>query len=134
MDFRELSIPIHEHLGLVIEADENPSRVLMPLKDDVRGAVAPVHGGLLSLLCDVACAATLGGGYDPTTHIPVSTDLQVKFFRQPKEGPLVATGTVTHAGRTLVVAECVVEDGLGRQVARGSGTYLLVGGFHDHAG
>lgn len=134
MDFREVPIPLHDHLGLQIDVGP-PTRVTMPLGEQVRGAVAPIHGGVVATLVDVACAAALDhSSYDPTVAVPVSTDLSVKFFRQPKESPLVAEATVVHRGSRLMVAECVITDALGRQVARGSGTYMVVTGFGSLSG
>ncbi|MGZ6792454.1 MAG: PaaI family thioesterase [Mycobacteriales bacterium] len=127
-DFREIHVPFHEHLGLVI--DQAGARVTMELGEHVRGPVAPVHGGVVASLVDVACGMAVDpDSYDPTVSVPVSTDLSVRFFRQPKASPLVAQATVVHQGRTVVSVECVVTDGLGRQVARGSGTYMVMTGF-----
>jgi uncharacterized protein (TIGR00369 family) len=133
-DFRDLPIPFHDYLGLQFVKDGSPSRVELDLGDHVKGAVAPLHGGVLATLIDCACGAAAGSGLtDPTTQVPVSTDLTVRFLRQPKESPLVAEATVVHAGRSALLIDCTVTDGTGRQVGRGSGSYRIVTGFHDQA-
>ena len=127
------AVPLNDFIGLVVEkdgSDGTPSRVVFPLSDAVRGAVAPLHGGLVATIIDTACAAAIGRStYDSATTIPVSTDLTVRFFSQPRQSPVVAIGTVVHRGRQLVSVECVVEDGAGRTIARGHGTYMLIQGF-----
>ena len=133
-DFRDVMIPLHDYLGLRFVQDGSPSRVEIDLTESTRGAVAPLHGGVLATLIDVACGAAVSGGCDPTTSVPVSTDLSVRFLRQPKASPLVAEASVVHAGRSAMIVDCVVTDGDGKQVGRGSGTYRIITGFHEHAG
>lgn len=133
-DFRDVKIPLHDYLGLRFVQDGSPSRVELDLAECTRGAVAPLHGGVLATLIDVACGAAVAGGFDPTTSVPVSTDLSVRFLRQPKTSPLVAEASVVHAGRSAMIVDCVVTDGNGKQVGRGSGTYRIITGFHEHAG
>jgi uncharacterized protein (TIGR00369 family) len=133
-DFRELPIPLHDYLGLRFVKDGSPSRVELDLTESTRGAVAPLHGGVLATLIDVACGAAATGGFDVTTSVPVSTDLSVRFLRQPKGSPLVAEASVVHAGRSSMVIDCVVTDAEGRQVGRGSGSYRIITGFHEHGG
>jgi uncharacterized protein (TIGR00369 family) len=128
----EHRIPLQDYIGLTVERMGTPSRVVVPLTDHVRGAIAPAHGGVLATMIDVACAAsigqeTYGGGF------PVSTELSVRFYSQPKQSPLIAEGQVVHRGSRIIGVECVVRDGLGRQVARGSGSYMLLSDFGDLA-
>ena len=89
---------------------------------NLRGAV---HGGILATLADVACAAAIGP-FDYSTEIPVSTELHVRYFGQPQTSPLVAEAQIVHRGKRLIAAECVIRDADGRQVARASGTYVIV--------
>ena len=136
MDFSDIPIPFHDYLRLRVEADGSPSRVVLELGEHVRGAVAPLHGGVLCTLLDVACGAAVGGtgGYDRTTTVPVSTSLTVDFLAQPRSGPLVASARVAErVGEELHVAG-EVADGGGWVIGRASGTYRLVTGFGGHGG
>lgn len=133
--YRTESIPLQDFLGLRVVTAGSPSRLELDLTDNVRGAVAPLHGGALTTLIDVACGfAAAAGLTDHDTQVPVSTDLTVRFLRQPKSSPLVAAAEVVHAGRSAVLVDCVVTDGDGRQVGRGTGSYRIVTGFHDQGG
>jgi len=134
VDFRDIPVPFHDYLGMRLEVDGSPSRVVMDLGDHVRGAVAPLHGGVLCSLLDIACGAAVGGSqdYDATTTLPVSTSLSVDFLAQPRSGPLVATGRIAErVGDTLHVAG-EVADGGGWVIGRAQGTYRLVTGFGGH--
>lgn len=125
-------IPLQSFLGLKVVQRGSPSRLEMPLTEEVRGVVAPLHGGALATLIDVASGfAAATGIADDGSQMPVSTDLTVRFLRQPKASPLVAQAEVVHGGRSAVLVDCVVTDGEGRQVGRGTGTYRIVTGFHD---
>jgi uncharacterized protein (TIGR00369 family) len=125
--------PLHRVLGLCIERDgsaDSGSRVVLPLGDHARGAVAPLHGGVLATLIDVACATAIDpSSYDPTTRLPVSLDLSVRYFRQPKSSPVVAEARVINQGSKLIHIECDVTDAEGRLLAHGGGSYMMVDGF-----
>ena len=130
---RLYNIPFHDFIGLEVERFDGGSRVTVPLTDAVRGGVAPLHGGIVATLVDVSCAVAIGRTWDPSVEIPVSTDLQVRFYGQPKVSPVVAEAQVVHRGKKIIGVECVVADGNGRQIARGSGSYMIVPGFGELA-
>ena len=90
-------------MGLQL-AQLKPTTVLkMELTDDVRGpAPGTIHGGMLATLADVASAASLWESVDYGTELPVTTDMHVRYYRQPRSGPLAAEATVVHRGRRLL--------------------------------
>ena len=85
-----------------------------------------VHGGYAATLIDSAtgCAVQtkLAGGIGYGT-----IELKVNFVRKIDEavGRLLCTGTVIHAGRTMLTAEARVLDEKGKLYAHGSGTFLV---------
>ena len=56
------TLPLQAFLGLQVVRRGSPSRLEMPLTDEVRGAVAPLHGGALTTLVDVACGFAAAAG------------------------------------------------------------------------
>ena len=54
----------------------------------------------------------------------LTASFNVYFTRPASEGDLRATGSVVHRSRNLIVADSVVLDAQGRQVARGSGSFM----------
>lgn len=120
--------PVHERLGLTVAQQEIGSVVLtMELSKDIEGsAPGTVHGGVLATLADAACAVCLNGHYDMTAELPVTTDIHVRYYRQPQAGPLKAEARVVHRGRRLMSSECAVLDAGDRVLIRSTATYMLV--------
>jgi uncharacterized protein (TIGR00369 family) len=128
------SIPLHGFLGIHIAAQGGGrSRIELPQTDKARGYVAPLHGGVVAILVDIACAATLSDLFDVSVEIPVSTDLHVRYFRQPRAWPIRAEGQLTNRGRTTLDVECVLRDGNDAELARAYGTYVIVRDFGKNA-
>ncbi len=88
-----------------------------------------VHGGYVATLIDSAlgCAVQtkLGRGVGFGT-----IELNVNYVRKlvAETGRLVCTGTVLHAGRTMLTAEAKVAGPDGKLYAHGSGIFLVYPG------
>jgi len=119
------------HLGVEVE-DAAPGRVRLrvPVRDELRNAPgAPVHGGVLSALVDMAVGGALAtlheaseGGVGQAT-----LDLNVSFIGAATAGAVVAEGRILKRGRTIAFGEATVTDEAGRLLAAGRATYMLVG-------
>jgi uncharacterized protein (TIGR00369 family) len=121
------SVPVHALMGLGT-VQRGPHTVMtMEMTDRVRGmAEGSVHGGILATFADVACSTSLFGAYDFPANVPVTTDMHVRYFRQPRSGPLRADARLVHQGRRILSAECSVVDGHDRVLARSTATYMIV--------
>ena len=65
--------------------------VEMAVTEAVRGSMpGSVHGGMLATLADVACAVSLWGNYEFPGEMPVTTDMHVRYYRQPRSSPVTA--------------------------------------------
>ncbi len=114
-------------MGLKILRSGPHTVVTMELSDEVRGAfVGTVHGGILATLADVACALSVGSTYDSDEEEPVTTDLHIRYYRQPLSGPLTANATLVHSGRRILTSECSIIDNRRRELARATATFMLV--------
>ena len=119
-------IPLHDMMGLTIVDGGPPMVMTMELTDAVRGPVeGTVHGGMLATLADVASALVLRGTLQPT-EIPVTTDIHLRYFRQPRGGPLTAVADIVHHGRRLLGTDCSITDSEQRVLARSTATYMIV--------
>lgn len=119
--------PLHRRMGLQISQIRPHCVVTMELSDEVRGSMpGTVHGGMLSTLADVTCATALWDSFDPSSEVPVTTDMHVRYYRQPRSGPVKAEGRVVHDGRRLRSVECSVVDGEDRILIRATATYMIV--------
>ncbi|MBP1817179.1 PaaI family thioesterase [Mycobacterium sp. OAE908] len=129
--------PVHKNLGMsVVEYKPGFIVLSMPISDDISGLFeGTVHGGMLATFADTACATCLVGCYDDQSEATVTTDMHVRYYRQPREGPLRAEATMVHNGRTLLSAECSVFDAEDRVLIRSTATYarISVQGRATHA-
>lgn len=120
-------VRLHDRMGITVIAMRPHSATLtMELSDETAGsAPGTVHGGLLATFADIASAYALTGLVDNETQIQVTTDLHIRYFRQPKAGPLTAKADVVHQGRKILSAECVISDAEQRVLARATATYMV---------
>jgi uncharacterized protein (TIGR00369 family) len=120
--------PVHKRMQMNIDRVEPGVAIIsMPLTDDVRGLFeGSIHGGMLATLADAASASCLHDSYDVSTHFPVTTDIHVRYYRQPKGGPLVADARLVHGGRRMLSTDCSVADAEGRVLIRTTATFMLV--------
>ena len=126
-DLSSLIPPVHDWLGLEIELRGETAVVTLQLTDEVRGpAPGTIHGGILATLADVTAALTLSGNFDITKERPVTTDMHIRYYRQPKGGPIIATGRLVYRGRRILSAESSIVDGSGRELARATATFMIV--------
>ncbi|WP_332643770.1 PaaI family thioesterase [Aeromicrobium sp.] len=123
---REL-VRLHDRMGItIVGITEDSAETTMELNADTAGSrLGTVHGGMLATFADVTAALALTRSLDGTGHIQVTTDMHIRYFRQPKSGPLTARATVVHRGRLILSAECVICDAEGRDLARATATYML---------
>ena len=126
-DLSALIPPVHDWLGLEIELRGEQAVVTLQLTDEVRGpAPGTIHGGILATLADVTAALTLSGNFDIAIERPVTTDMHIRYYRQPKSGPITATGRLVYRGRRILSAESSIVDGEGRELARATATFMIV--------
>ena len=126
-DLSSLIPPVHGWLGLQIELHGETTVVTMQLTDEVRGpGPGTIHGGILATIADVTCALTLSGNFDIATERPATTDMHIRYYRQPKAGPITATGRLVFRGRRVLSAECSIVDGEDRELARATATFMIV--------
>jgi uncharacterized protein (TIGR00369 family) len=109
---------------------EGRVKLRVPLRDELRNAVgAPLHGGVLSALVDMAVGGALStmheaaaGGVGQTT-----LDLNVSFLGAAADGHVIAEGKILRRGRQIAFGEATITDAAGRLVAVGRATYMIVG-------
>jgi uncharacterized protein (TIGR00369 family) len=120
--------PVATLIGFTLTEVE-PGRAVVALPADRRHAnpMGTVHGGVL---CDIADAA-MGIAYAATLDEDetfTTLELKINFVKPVRTGPLVATGRVVKAGRSIGLVECDVVDDKERLVARASSTCMTLRG------
>jgi len=118
------------YLGVQVDdAGEGWVRLRVPVTDGLRNAAgAPVHGGVLSALVDMAVGGALGTTHDNAAGGvgQATLDLNVSFLAAAGEGDIVAEGRLLRRGRSVAFGEARITDGAGKLVAVGRATYMLL--------
>ena len=120
--------PVHKQMQMsVVRAEPGLAVLSMPLTEELRGFFdGSIHGGMLATFADAASASCLDDAYDFRMHFPVTTDIHVRYYRQPKGGPLTAEAKLVHDGRRLLSTDCVVTDVADRVLIRTTATFMLI--------
>lgn len=119
--------PFQAGLGLrLVSMDADRFVVDLPWKPSLarKSGSEQVHGGVIAAVLDVAGDYALAGRLG---HFVPTVDLRCDYLR-PATGDLRAVARVVRCGRTLGVADIVITDSAGREVAIGRGTYLTRAG------
>ena len=122
------AVPLNKQLEFTFLGREDDTlSATMALGESVRGfSEGTVHGGILATFADVVSAYAIVGTHGAGSGLPVTTEMHIRYFRQPRSGPLKAEATVVHRGRQLQSTECVIADGDDRILARSTATYSVV--------
>jgi uncharacterized protein (TIGR00369 family) len=119
--------PIAGTLGMEnFGGSEGAFHVELVPRADHYNPLGTVHGGVISTLLDTAAGcsvhSTLAAGEGYT-----SLDLTVKFLRPvtTDSGRLRAEGRVIHRGRRTALAEALLFDAAGRQVAHATSSCMI---------
>ena len=102
----------------VVEGARGRAVAEMELADVHRNAMGNVMGGAIFTLADFALAICCNIGEEPT----VSVDSNISFLRATKGAKLTATATCTKPGRHLGFYDVLVEDDLGKAIAKMTAT------------
>ena len=102
----------------VVEGGRGRAVAEMELAGVHRNAMGNVMGGAIFTLADFALAICCNIGEEPT----VSVDSNISFLRATKGAKLTATATCTKPGRHLGFYDVLVEDDLGKPIARMTAT------------
>lgn len=99
--------------------------IRIPIRKEFFHAANGVHGSVyFKAMDDVAFFAVSSLVED---EFVLTVSFSVYFTRPISKGEILGEGRVVHASRRLYVAESILHDQRGRQIARGSGTFMRSG-------
>ena len=114
--------PINEYFRPVLTVSEGAAEVVIPVRPDFFHAAHAVHGSVyFKALDDAAFFAC--NSLVPDVFV-LTVTYNVYLTRPISEGTLRARGRVVHHSRQLFVAEAELVDDRGRQIGRGSGSFM----------
>ena len=117
-----LGAPANEYFRPEIRIEEGSAEVRIAVRPDFFHAATAVHGSVyFKLLDDATFFAASSLVYDAFV---LTTSFNIYFLRPVSSGVMTARGTVVNRSNRLLVGEGVLVDGDGREIARGSGTFM----------
>jgi uncharacterized protein (TIGR00369 family) len=114
--------PINGYFAPVLHVAEGAAKLTMPVKPGFFHAANAIHGTVYFKALDDSAFFAANSLVDDVFVLTVS--FNVFITRPVSGGELRAAGTVVHRSRNLILADSVVHDSEGRQVARGSGAFM----------
>ena len=120
--------PISHLTGLrPTEASEGSCTFVLPATEWLCSPLGKVEGGATALLADSAISCAVQTIVGPGAVFAL-LDLKVNYLRpvQPDGSDLTARGTITHRGRSIVVADTELINAAGKRVALATGTAMVV--------
>jgi uncharacterized protein (TIGR00369 family) len=117
-----LSAPFNDLWKPTISISRGSAEIDFEVGPHLHHAAHAVHGANYFKAMDDAAFFAVNSLVEDVFVLTVSFNLHL--LRPISEGSMHARGTVVSEGRKLWVAEAVVEDGRGRQLGRGSGTFM----------
>jgi uncharacterized protein (TIGR00369 family) len=114
--------PINRFFQPRLTVGEGRAELRITVRPDFFHAAGAVHGSVyFKALDDSAFFAAASLVEDVFV---LTSGFSLHLLRPIREGELVATGTVVSRTRSQLIADTVVHDGAGVQLARGTGTFM----------
>jgi uncharacterized protein (TIGR00369 family) len=114
--------PVNEYFRPVMHVGHGTAEVTIPVRRDFHHAAGAVHGVVYFKLLDDAAFFAANSLVEDVFVLTVS--LNSYLTRPIVEGEMKAVGRVVHQSGRLIIADAEVLDGEGRQLARGTGTFM----------
>ncbi len=112
----------NEYYEPFIRIGEGVAEVRLNVREDFFHGMDAVHGSVYFKVMDDA--AFFAANSLVKDIFLLTTAFQVHFLRPVRDGQMIARGRVLHRSRQLWIAEAVVVDGRGREISRGTGTFM----------
>lgn len=114
--------PVNSYYRPVMHVAHGTAEVIIPVRQDFYHAAGAVHGVVYFKLLDDASFFAANSLVEDVFVLTVS--LNSYLTRPIVEGEMKAVGRVVHQSDRLIIADAEVLDGEGRQLARGTGTFM----------
>lgn len=102
--------------------EEGRAEIELPVREEFHHAAQAIHGSVYFKALDDATFFAVQSMV--TDCFVLTSSFQLYFLRPVSDGHLIARGHVVSRSKRLYIAEGVVLDSRGKEVARGSGTFM----------
>ena len=117
-----LSAPVNEFYAPTIHIDRSEAQVSIAVRPEFFHAANAVHGVVYFKLLDDSSFFAANSLVEDVFVLTVSYN--VYFTRPVSSGVMTATAKVVQASKRLLIAESVIVNSEGKEVGRGSGTFM----------
>lgn len=118
--------PFAELLDMrVSDPEDGSSTVIMPISPKHLQQAGRVQGGIVVALADYAMFRAIKPLLKPE-ETTTTIELKINFLSAAEKGSLTGTAKIITPGRRLMVGEMEVQDGDGKLIAQGLGTYMVL--------
>ena len=117
------SAPINQFFAPKLVVSEARAEVSIPVRREFFHAAHALHGSVYFKALDDAAFFAVNSLLEDRFALTVT--FNVYLVRPVSEGTILATGRVVHRSKRLYVAESVLVDSAGVEIARGSGTFMV---------
>ncbi len=117
-----MTAPVNVYFRPAMRVSEGAAEVSIEAREDFYHAARAVHGVVYFKLLDDAAFFAANSLVEEVFVLTVS--LSTYLTRPVTEGTMRAVGRVVHTSRRLIIADAELLDGEGRQLARGTGTFM----------
>ena len=107
-------------------SEDGRGTALMQIKEKHKQAAGAVQGGIIVTLADYAFHRAVRSFMQPG-QLAVTVELKLNFIAPAREGQLTAAASIVSRGRRLIVGDMEVTNQDGTLIAKGLGTYSLIG-------
>jgi uncharacterized protein (TIGR00369 family) len=105
-----------------ITVDKGEATIEFAVQEQFFHAAGAVHGSVYFKALDDA--AYFAANSLDTNYFVVTSSFTTYFLRPVNKGHLKAVGRVVNRSKTQIIAEAIVYDDRGKEVARGNGTFV----------
>ncbi|HUQ82723.1 MAG TPA: PaaI family thioesterase [Gemmatimonadaceae bacterium] len=117
-----LGAPANEYFRPEIRVDDGMAEVRLAVRPDFFHAASAVHGSVYFKLLD---DATFFAASSLVRDVFVLTaSFNIYFLRPISSGTMTARGVIVSRSSRLLIGEGVLVDADGKEIARGSGTFM----------
>lgn len=114
--------PANEYFRPQIEVGDGVAEVRLTVRPDFFHAAGAVHGSVYFKLLDDATFFAANSLIEEV--FVLTTSFNLHFLRPVSSGEMVARGTIVSRSSRLLIGEGVVTNSDGKEVARGTGTFM----------
>jgi len=118
-----LMAPINAFYSPQISITLSEAEITIPVKPDFFHAADAVHGSVYFKLLDDAAFFAVNSLIED--YFALTASFTTYLLRPVSAGTMKAIGKVVHAGARSFIAESVVVDSEDREIARGSGNFVV---------